>query len=366
MKDSTGDRDNKWRTKRKAWAGTGNSLFLGDPMILLKAVGAAEYSHSQGKLLAFCDENGLRTKAIQEIRKLRVQLTNDINLNVPDLELGVDPKMEPPSDQQAKMLRQILLSGLGDQVARKIPDDELKLKENKHKLKYAYQIPELEEPVFMHSCSILKKKQPEWVVYQEVYETRNGDDTKMFLRGITAIEPEWLLKYAPGLCNHGSALEQPEPRYDADDDKIYCYVKATFGRSGWPLPVAEVEMQESLDKYRHFAKFLLNGEVFEKLKDFKKNLISTPSTMTKSWSKLMPRTEMMMNALANRQVDSKVKFVRELRSNPNCKFRKDFKYNLESNQTLFFFLIDLLKQYLNWVPELLHNQVTMVWNKLTS
>lgn len=317
-----GNKDSKWRTKRRAWAGSGNSLLLGDPMVLLKAVGAAEYSHSQGKLQEFCEENGLRLKAVQEIRKLRVQLTNDINLNVPNLDISVDPKMEPPTEQQAKMLRQILLSGLGDQVARKIPDSELKLKEQKHKLKYAYQIPDMEDPVYMHSCSILKKKQPEFVVYQEVYETKNGDDTKMFIRGITAIEPEWLLKFVPGLCNFGSALEEPEPRYepDAEDDKIYCHVKATFGRSGWQLPIAEVEMPETLDKYRHFARFLLNGEVFESLGEFRKNLLSTPSTMTKSWSKLMPRTEVLINALANRQVDSKRKMMQELNKNPDCKY----------------------------------------------
>lgn len=319
-----GNRDSKWRTKRRAWAASGNSLMLGDPMVLLKAVGAAEFAHFQGKLQEFCDENGLRMKAIQEIRKLRVQLTNNINLSVPNLELGVNPKMDPPTDQQAKMLRQILLSGLGDQVARKIPDEDLKLKEQRHKLKYAYQIPDMEEPVHMHSCSILKKKQPEWVVYQEVYETRNGETTKTFIRGITSIEPEWLLKFAPGLCNFGKTLEDPEPRYDAEEDKIYCHVKATFGRSGWPLPIAEMEMPETLDQFRHFARFLLAGEVFEQLKEFKSNLLSTPSTMTKSWSKLMPRTETIMNALANHQVSSRKKMMKELKLNPNCKIAQSF------------------------------------------
>lgn len=314
-----GEKDTKWRTKRRTWAGNGNSLYLGDPMILLKAIGAAEYAHSQGKLQEFCDENGLRMKGVLEIRKLRVQLTNEVNLNVPNLSLAVNPKMEPPTDQQAKLLRQILLSGLGDQVARKIPDDEIKLKEDKHKFKHAYQIPDVEEPVFMHSCSILKKKQPEWVIYQEIFETRNGDSTKMFIRGITAIEPEWLLKFAPALCNFTKTLEEPEPRYESDDDKIYCHVKASFGRSGWELPISEIEMPESLDKYRHFGKFLLEGVVLEKLTEFRKNLLSTPSTMIKSWSKLVPRTETMMNALANRQVDSKKKLMKELRENPNCK-----------------------------------------------
>lgn len=314
------EKDSKWRAKRRAWAGSGNSLQLGDPMVLLKAIGAAEFANSQGKLQEFCDEHGLRLKGVQEIRKLRIQLTNEINLNVPNLTLSVNPKMEPPTDQQAKMLRQILLSGLGDQVARKIPDDELKLKEDKHKLKYAYQIPEMEEPAHIHSCSILRKKIPEWIVYQEIFESRNGESMKMFLRGITAIEPEWLLKFCPAMCNFAKTLEDPEPRYDPDEDKIFCHVKATFGRSGWPLPISEVEMPDSLDKYRHFAKFLLEGLVFEKLSEFKKNLLSTPSTMTKSWSKLVPRTESMMSALANRQVDCKKKLIKELRDNPNCKF----------------------------------------------
>ncbi|KAL7024273.1 hypothetical protein ACKWTF_012967 [Chironomus riparius] len=342
LSGENGEKDTKWRTKRRGWAGNGNSLYLGDPMILLKAIGAAEYAHSQNKLQNFCDENGLRMKGVQEIRKLRVQLTNEVNLNVPNLSLAVNPKMEPPTDQQAKLLRQILMSGLGDQVARKIPDDEIKLKEDKHKFKHAYQIPDVEEPVFMHSCSILKKKQPEWVIYQEIFETRNGDSTKMFIRGITAIEPEWLLKFAPALCNFTKTLEEPEPRYDSDDDKIYCHVKATFGRSGWELPIAEMEMPESLDKYRHFGRFLLEGAVFEKLAEFKKNLLSTPSTMIKSWSKLVPRTETMMNALANKQVDSRKKLVKELKENSNY----------------------LLKQYLMWVPEALQYKVTTTWSEL--
>jgi ATP-dependent RNA helicase DHX37/DHR1 len=357
-----GESNSNWRSKRRALAGSANSLLLGDPMILLKSIGAAEYAHSQGKLQKFCDENGLRMKGVLEIRKLRMQLTNEINLNVPNLSLVVNPKMEPPTDQQAKMLRQILLSGLGDQVARKIPDEELKLKEDKHKLKYAYQIPDLEEPVNMHSCSILKKKQPEWVVYQEIFETRSGDDTKMFLRGITAIEPEWLLKFAPGLCNFTKTLEDPEPRYESDEDKIFCHVKATFGRSGWPLPIAEMEMPESLDKYRHFAKFLLEGTVIDKLAEFRKHLLSTPSTMTKSWSKIVPRTEMTMNALANKQVDSREKLLKELKVNANCESSSSCIY--QNIYLVFNFFADLLKQYLMWIPEALHFKVTSLWPEL--
>lgn len=124
-----GSAKSKWLQIRRHWAGTGNSLLLGvyeiififyilycfffyyyiyyfiifllqiilffyagDPMVLIKAIAAAEYAGSKGKLLSFCEENGLRHKAVVEIKKLRQQLTNEINLNIPDLNLSIDPK----------------------------------------------------------------------------------------------------------------------------------------------------------------------------------------------------------------------------------------------------------------------------------
>lgn len=235
-------RKSKWQQKRKIWAGTGNTLLLGDPGILLRAVGAAEYAHSTGKLEEFCQTNGMRVKAVTEIRKLRIQLTNEINLNMPDVELSVDPKLSPPTDIHAKLLRQILLAGMGDQVARLIPQDEINDKDDKRKLKYAYKRHDMVDPVFLHSSSVLRSSRPEWVVYQEIYELRNGDTTKMFMRGVTAIEPEWLLIYSNGLCNIKTIKEDPSPRYNERNGKIYCHCEATFGQSAWEIPAAEIEM----------------------------------------------------------------------------------------------------------------------------
>lgn len=236
-------KSNRWHTKRMSWAGTGQSLLLGDPLILLRAVGAAEYAGSTGMLAAFCQTNGLRPKAIAEIRKLRVQLTNEINLSMPDVGLSVDPKMSPPTDVQAKLLRQILLSGMGDQVARRVSLDDITDSDERRRLKYAYRCAEMEEPVFMHSSSVLRKTKPEWVIYQEVYELQNGATRKMFMRGVTAIEPEWLLVYVRGMCNIRTIREEPiAPRYSAADGKIRCHVDATFGRVGWEIPGGEIEM----------------------------------------------------------------------------------------------------------------------------
>ena len=51
----------------------GHSLLLGDLMVMLKAVGSCEY---EGCTPAFCEAHGIRLKAMKEVRKLRVQLTN--------------------------------------------------------------------------------------------------------------------------------------------------------------------------------------------------------------------------------------------------------------------------------------------------
>lgn len=156
---------------RRSWAGYGEAQKLGDLMVLLRAVGASEYAGSTEK---FCYENGLRHKGMIEIRKLRSQLTNVVNLVNPDSQVKLDPQMKPPSAEQCIALRQICLAGLGNRVARRIPSEEL----NDPKHKNAYVCTTLEEPVFIHPKSALFSVLPEYVVYQEIMET-----TKMFMKG---------------------------------------------------------------------------------------------------------------------------------------------------------------------------------------
>lgn len=100
---------------------------------------------------------------------------------------------------------------MGDQIAKKISPDEVKEGEDKVKYKYAYRANGMEEPVFLHQASVLKQTLPEFVIYQEIYETN-----KMYMRGVTAIEPEWLPIYVPHLCNLSEPLTSPEPRYNPD------------------------------------------------------------------------------------------------------------------------------------------------------
>ncbi|KAM8720899.1 hypothetical protein ACLKA7_006874 [Drosophila subpalustris] len=308
---------NRFHQKRLSWANHGNYKLLGDPMVLMRAVGAAEYAGSQGKLASFCEANGLRPKAINEVRKLRVQLTNEINLNVSDVELCVDPKLKPPSDAQARFLRQILLAGMGDQVARKVPLQEISDKEERRRLKYAYNCADMEQPAFLHSSSVLRQSCPEWIVYQEAYELQNGDSHKMFIRGITAIEPEWLLLYVPLLCNIRQVKEDPAPRYDPQKGKIYCFVDATFGKAGWELPLGEVEMPLSEKACCYFGMFLLEGTVCPQLAEFKTKLKSTPASLIKSWSSLNDKVLRFKRALITKQIHSRQSLLDQWKSEPN-------------------------------------------------
>lgn len=107
--------------------------------------------------------------------------------------------------------------------------------------------------------------------------------------GVTAIEPEWLPLYAPSLCNLSEPLSEPAPRYDPVTGKVYCHVNGTFGRGALTLPTMEIPFTQTLDSYRWFSKFLLNGDVFPKLKKYTSSLLSSPSSMTKSWSKYVYR-----------------------------------------------------------------------------
>uniref|UniRef100_A0A0A1XCG5 RNA helicase n=1 Tax=Zeugodacus cucurbitae TaxID=28588 RepID=A0A0A1XCG5_ZEUCU len=308
---------NKWQKKRNSWAATGNYQLLGDPMVLLRAVGAAEYAGSQGKLAQFCAENGLRPKALTEVRKLRVQLTNEINLNVTGVDLCVDPSMAPPTDVQARFLRQILLAGMVDRVARKVPLTDISDKEEKRRLKFAYNCADMAEPVFMHSSSVLRTKLPEWVVYQEAYETQHGDGSKMYMRGITAIDPEWLLLYAPLLCNIRDIKEEPMPRYKEADGKVYCFVDATFGKAGWELPLTELEMPAGEKACSYFGVFLLDGQVCPALAAYKAKLKATPPSLVKSWSNLNESVVRFKRALNSKQINTRDKLHAEWARNPN-------------------------------------------------
>ncbi|XP_042298014.1 probable ATP-dependent RNA helicase DHX37 [Sceloporus undulatus] len=312
---------------QRIWAGQGPFQKLGDLMVMLGAVGACEYA---GCTPQFCEANGLRYKAMMEIRRLRGQLTTAVNSICSDAGLFVDPKMKPPTETQVTFLRQIVLAGLGDHVARRIQAEEL-LDE---KWKNSYKTPLLDDPVFIHPSSVLFKELPEFVVYQEIVET-----TKMYMKGVSVIEPEWIPLLLRPYCHFEKPVENPPPSYCPETGRVHCHRSSVFYRVGWQLPAVEVDYPEGLERYKYFAKFFLEGKVFKTLATYSRCLLSSPATMLKTWSKLQPRTETLLQALVSESADNRDTLLTAWKKNP--------KY--------------LLTEYCQWIPEATHKDVSKIW-----
>jgi len=215
-------------------------------------------------------------------------------------------------------------------VARKYSPDEAK----SLKLKNAYQSCSSDEPVFIHPTSSLFTKLPQYLVYNEIMET-----SKLYMKGVIAVEGDWLAVHASYMCTFGKPLEEPLPEYELQDDSIKCFRASTFGPHVWALPAQLISYPMGTQYYRWFAKYLLQGDVIEGLQKYSSNLMTPASVMVKSWSHLNAKAEALLACLLNDDVHSRDKLIKKWKENP--------KY--------------LLKQYLIWMPESLHSDVTMAW-----
>ncbi|KAI8640295.1 P-loop containing nucleoside triphosphate hydrolase protein [Parasitella parasitica] len=211
-----------------------------DILKLLNVVGAYEFA---GATASFCNDNFLRPKAMEEIRKLRRQLTNLVSSNFPEIDVCVDPKMKPPNNVQLKVLRQVLSAGFIDSVA--IRQDVLdtgggKGIRYKNSRNVVYKLLWSDEEAFIHPSSVLYGQEPPaMLIYSELY--KGG---KTWLKGVTAVEPKWIAKIGKDLCSFGRPLDFPLPKYTSDKkDRKLVYVVPSFGPKSWPLPPIQVEQR---------------------------------------------------------------------------------------------------------------------------
>lgn len=310
---------------RRRWAGQNHCLQLGDAMVLLGGILAAERA---GYCPKFCAGAGLRPKAVQEIRRLRRQLAGEVERLLPGEALLL-LRQEAPTQEQARLLAQLLLAGSPDMVARRVPSDEGGQKD-------AYRAGAMQQLVFIHPASVLRRKSPEWVVYQELFETDTG---KILMRGVTGIDAAWLPALNPGLCTLGEPLDKPTPRYCSASGRVLATYTGTFGPQAWPLPSTEQEMAEGAERYKWFGRFILEGVVAPELAKFSTSLLSNPLIMVKSWSNLQKRTELILRELASKKVGRGKELAKVWQEEPNF----------------------LLSAFLSWLPEALHPDVRAIW-----
>ncbi|RIA89599.1 P-loop containing nucleoside triphosphate hydrolase protein [Glomus cerebriforme] len=208
-----------------------------DILKLLNVVGAYVY---EGGTDEFCERNFVRPKAMEEIHKLRRQITNIVQVNCPGVDVCLDSKMKPPSIVQLKAIRQIITAGFIDQIAirKGLIDKSSKIFSSARNVEYCTMW--ADDNVFIHPTSILyHHKPPDFVVYQELHRT-----SKVWMKGITVIESSWLSKLGKSLCTFSKPVDlQVKSKKNKDTEKI-AYVIPSFGPKNWELPPIKIIAQK--------------------------------------------------------------------------------------------------------------------------
>jgi ATP-dependent RNA helicase DHX37/DHR1 len=136
---------------------------------------------------------------------------------------------------------------------------------------------------------------------------------------------DWIVQLNPQLCSFGPIEDDPSPHYDENQDKMVCHRKATIGqRVSWSLGTS-IETSfpyETIDRYRWFGKYFLDGIICPQLSQFQPALLCSSNAMVKSWASLMERTQKFLNALVAKQIDNRAQLKNIWSTEPKCKTNK--------------------------------------------
>lgn len=192
---------------------------------------------------ALCEAQHLHQPALQSIMELRGQLQDICEGFSPSSKTDVTVPIpcSPPSQQEELQLRQILLRGYCDSIAKLVP---LKvITEGSHlKQTTAYYScnPAVTQPLYLHPTSNLYDRNhdhlPKYVLYGSLIQNKKGDTTYMTCN--TVIDERWIASLAEDcpLLTFSAPLASPTPFYDASKDVVMCYVTPSFGARNWTLP----------------------------------------------------------------------------------------------------------------------------------
>lgn len=243
---------------------------LSDVFLLLSVVSALDFIPEKQKA-SFMRQNFLRAKFLEEIGKLRKQLTYIIKSNTTKENIAArvtdqDLKSELPTELQLKMLKQMICAGFVDQVAIRadflFPDD-VKLTNRMSIINIPYvsvlapKSPELEENfVYIHPTSILSSSgeaPPKFLVFHSLHQ---GNNNRTRINSLCDIKSTPLANIA----RKGSLLTYSKPltgrglkTINVSHSERYCYVVPRFGSSldsdlsiSWDLnPVAVHQVKQN-------------------------------------------------------------------------------------------------------------------------
>ncbi len=252
----------------------------------------------------FCDKYFLNIKRMKEIFDLIEQLYKICRVTF-DEKLTSDKlyKIEFPDSDTQNLLIQILVTAFIDNIARRrVIYDKIGNVEDRTKKKVIYECNENNEECQIHPQSLLSKSNADFVIYKEIIL-----DNKTFIVCNTIIKPEYIFNIGGDLVSsnliNSSSLN--EPFYNKKDDEINCFVNIKYGYKSWEISNVRVEMKREDDNFvRFFARFILEGKVFEEFKQFERYLNSKPSIITNQIC-IMPKVTMLINLFKINKIKSR-------------------------------------------------------------
>ncbi|RYO97312.1 hypothetical protein DL764_007335 [Monosporascus ibericus] len=242
-----------------------------DAMKLLQVVG--EFAHEPTE--EWCEKHFVRFKALQETQKLRRQITNLLQKDIPAFaNLAFQEKLDRPSSKQVTALKQMVAAGFIDQVA--IRADLAPVPPEMHrKPRRAIDVPYVplqpihgagggdgieDKTVYIHPSSVLAhfsaQECPEYIVYAGLQRpaadptaTKKPKTRMLALTDVKGAQLAGLAKGTP-LLTYGKPIKEVQTdRPNVRDCWVVPYLRAEgTGGQGWPLPVTKVRQRKEPGK----------------------------------------------------------------------------------------------------------------------
>ena len=270
----------------------------------------------------------INSKKITELKNLSNQLVSLCKYNFKKKINNLN-EISLPSNSQEVLLLQILLSCFIDNIARRkilydsVGNEISQTNKNKNneqiiKKKTIYECNENNKECKIYNYSTVTEISPEYLIYSEIISDNNNN----FLHLCSCIKTDWLYNLGGNLVKTSLSLNLKEPYYNKNNDSICCFVDIIYGYKRWEIKNIAVEMSVDENKYYYYlARFILEGEVIEELKKYKKMLNTNPNIITNKISDMYIKVSKLIVSLKANKISNKKELIQQFKKDKN--FLKD-------------------------------------------
>ena len=143
---------------------------------------------------AWCHENFVQYRTLKRAQDVRKQMLGIMDRHKLDV---------MSCGKNTSSIQKAILSGFFRNAAKKDPQE-------------GYRTLVDSQIVYVHPSSSLFNKQPDWVVYHELVLT-----TREYMREVTAIDPKWLVEFAPNFFKFGDPTKLSKAKKQQKIEPLY-------------------------------------------------------------------------------------------------------------------------------------------------